>query len=560
MSTLSPEENRIFEEVLGLLKLNPPVLPSVPEFRVRHDRQRAVIDGMLSRGVLMRLDGTSGQTPHYVTTLSGLRAAGSDDALGTIRRCNALVEWLKEKVRKDPGKTRWTASEIGEDSVFDENEVMVFLTILLVSGEHRMSTGWSSAPDSPFAGTVDLSLDGVLDAKPYAESDPLAVSITSGPARLSRIYIHNFRSFVNFEWRPPAACVLVGDNGAGKSALVEVLCILRDLLVEGKSVDDDDTALLSKRTAWLSEAEQKLEIDIERQGITFRYCLRVRAERGRGAISEELHGAGGLIYRTDSGKVELFGDPPSQAPRTTIPFDRKRSFIAALEPRVDNRQVTTFRDLIASVWILIPQAPRIKGPAAQESPFLRRDLSNFASWYLSKVTEDIDAATALRDDLKRAMVGFSMIRFVPISKDIKDVFVRFSFGGVDHELPWAQLSDGQRLLIALYGVLRFGLAKASLIVLDEAENYVAPSEIQPWLRAVADWSAEHEQQLLVVSHHPESINYMAADASWRMWRDTQAGHTRIAPLSPDLDAGETAYEALKLGARGEPESSGATDE
>ena len=40
---------------------------------------------------------------------------------------------------------------------------------------------------------------------------------------LKRIYLHNFRSFVNFEWAPPPASVLVGDNGAGKSALIEVL-------------------------------------------------------------------------------------------------------------------------------------------------------------------------------------------------------------------------------------------------------------------------------------------------------------------------------------------------
>jgi predicted ATPase len=37
---------------------------------------------------------------------------------------------------------------------------------------------------------------------------------------LKRIYIHNYRTFVNFEWEPPPACVLVGANGVGKSALV----------------------------------------------------------------------------------------------------------------------------------------------------------------------------------------------------------------------------------------------------------------------------------------------------------------------------------------------------
>ena len=75
----------------------------------------------------------------------------------------------------------------------------------------------------------------------------------------------------------------------------------------------------------------------------------------------------------------------------------------------------------------------------------------------------------------------------------------------------------------------------------------APSEIQPWLQAVTDVAAEGGKQLLVVSHHPESINYLAADAAFRMWRDPTGGHSRIAPLVPDLDAGETAYDVVKLG-------------
>src|SRR5207249_1480535 len=128
------------------------------------------------------------------------------------------------------------------------------------------------------------------------------------------------------------------------------------------------------------------------------------------------------------------------------------------------------------------------------------------------------------------------------------------------EIGWSKLSDGQRLLIALYGLLRLGLAKASLIALDEAENYVAPREIQPWLQAVADAAAERKQQLLVVSHHPEAINYIAADAGWRMWRDPDTGYTRISPLTPDRETGETAYDLLKFGSPGGPDKAAPADE
>jgi predicted ATPase len=128
---------------------------------------------------------------------------------------------------------------------------------------------------------------------------------------------------------------------------------------------------------------------------------------------------------------------------------------------------------------------------------------------------------------------------------VKDLFVRFKFGDNLYELNWAKLSDRQRMLIALYGVFRLALSKAALVLLDEVENFVAPATIQPWLRELVDTVAANNHQLIVISHHPESINYLAADSVWLMWRDSDIGHTRITQLQPDRDAGESAYDATK---------------
>ena len=61
-------------------------------------------------------------------------------------------------------------------------------------------------------------------------------------------------------------------------------------------------------------------------------------------------------------------------------------------------------------------------------------------------------------------------------------------------------------------------------------------------------AAEKGQQLIVVTHHPEAIDYMAADAVWRMWRDEADGRACIEQLQPDRSAGETAYDLVKFGA------------
>lgn len=366
---------------------------------------------------------------------------------------------------------------------------------------------------------------------------------------LRRIHVHNYRTLVGFEWSPPAACVLVGENGSGKSALFEVLLLVRELVVEGKRIDE--LGFPATRTAWLDEPEQVIELELELEGRHFVYRLEARLdpsdspERSRASISETLHSAEKLLYTALDGRVGLFGDIPEPDSIATFPFDRRRSFLATIEHGSNVHTLATFRDALAAMWTFKPDPLRIGGAATHEARRLDRDLGNFANWYRTKVQEDFGAATRLRDDLVKALPGFSQLRLEAISTEARALRVKFDFASSTHEIGWDELSEGQRLLVVLYGVLRFGLEHARLIALDEAENYVAPEEIQPWLRAMVHAAAEGNRQLIVISHHRESIDYLAADAAWRMSRDPASGASRIERLEPDRDAGETAYDLVR---------------
>lgn len=368
---------------------------------------------------------------------------------------------------------------------------------------------------------------------------------------LKRIYLHNFKTFVNFEWCPPAAGVVVGDNGVGKSALLEALWSLLDIVVHGRTLDQ--TPLHDARTAWLDEQDQVIEIEVEtgRAGgppdnLTYRLESRFAGYSGF-EIVEELAGSDGTLYRSSGGSVELFGDDPTPEPRATIPYNSRQSFLAALDPRPDNLRITSFRRALASIAAIKPDPLKLREGVALESRILFRDLSNFAGWYRTRVQEDPDAVLLHRDDLLEAIPGFSGLRFEAVTAEVKTLRARFGFDGLVHELPWESLSDGQRLLVALYGAFRFSFGEAGLVVLDEVENFVAPGEIQPWFVKVLDAASERGTQVLAVSHHPETIDYMAADSSWRMWRDPSGGHSRIERLQPDLDVGQTAYELARSG-------------
>ncbi len=361
---------------------------------------------------------------------------------------------------------------------------------------------------------------------------------------LTRIYIDNFRSFVNFEWTPPPSCVLIGTNGSGKSALFDVLCFVQDLLVHGKRLDE--LRIRSLITAWRRLEPLTIELDVELEGERYRYRLVCEHEFGPSIIEEGLWANDDLLYRLDTEGVELFGDKQGGRMPGKIPFSSQTSFLSSLSGRKDHQRILRFREFFESIWSLKPDPRRlVTDTLSQETEWLDRDLGNFTSWYRSLVQSDPDAVSALRADLQRVLEGFDQIRLRSKSGGGRDLVVRFRFGAQSYELDWAALSDGQRMLIALYAAARAFAANARLVVLDEIENYIAPTEIQAWLREVGRLVSSTNGQLMVISHHPEVIDYLAADAAWRMWRDPSAGHTRITLLQPNLDLGQSAYDAFK---------------
>ncbi len=47
----------------------------------------------------------------------------------------------------------------------------------------------------------------------------------------------------------------------------------------------------------------------------------------------------------------------------------------------------------------------------------------------------------------------------------------------------AELSEGQRFLIALYMILNFLIVRGDTVFLDEPDNFISLREIQPWILA-----------------------------------------------------------------------------
>jgi predicted ATPase len=140
---------------------------------------------------------------------------------------------------------------------------------------------------------------------------------------IKRIYIDNFKCFVNFEFKPDSTQLIFGPNGGGKSALFDVLERLKSYVVFGSKAEKVFPA--ATLTAWQTLPAQLYELEIEGNGGRYGYRLvleHIAPEQKSRAVKEELTFDGKPLFVFDGHDVDLFRDDFSPGP--VFPADWSR--------------------------------------------------------------------------------------------------------------------------------------------------------------------------------------------------------------------------------------------
>src|SRR5437764_14607833 len=138
---------------------------------------------------------------------------------------------------------------------------------------------------------------------------------------LTRIYIDNFRSFVNFEYSPKKKQLLLGPNGSGKSSLLDVIRYLKQF-VEG----DENPFTQSTRTRWQDRPLQVVEIEalLDRKKYKYRVEIRFAPETRQMSVNlESLRVSGSPVFELANGEIRFFPNNSTQA--TAIPLQTTKS-------------------------------------------------------------------------------------------------------------------------------------------------------------------------------------------------------------------------------------------
>lgn len=333
---------------------------------------------------------------------------------------------------------------------------------------------------------------------------------------LKRLYIDNFRCFVNFEYKPERKQLLLGANGSGKSSLLDAILFVKWFINGGENHFTQST-----RTRWEPRPTQVVELEAELEDRIYQYRMEIlySPEEHLPAVNlERLIVSGTSAFELARGEIRFFSNDGRQS--STLKWKRTESALRLAQQ--SNAHVGRFIDWLDTLhcFQVDPYKDVMEERADTEDVFPEYDLANLAPWYRHLLQVNPEANGRFLVALQETLSGFQTLRFSSDEDGVRKLRADFVTEGKKRiTFSLSELSEGQRMLIGLYMILHFVIAKGETVVLDEPDNFVALREIQPWLLAAEDAATENNGQLILISHHPEILNQWAHDYGVQLTRE-----------------------------------------
>ncbi len=359
---------------------------------------------------------------------------------------------------------------------------------------------------------------------------------------LKRLFVDNYKCYTNFEIRFEELNLIMGNNGSGKSTLFELLGKVQALVSQGVKVHSQFQS--SDKTRWQSLELQQFEVEIEGNDGLYKYEFAIQYQDSRDGVRlhyERLwYNARPLLKvglnTAQLYEVQMYRDDHSAGP--LFPYDWSQSALSSIPSRHDNTKLTWFREQIARMLIVRISATVMDSESKQETEQLEQDAYNFVSWF-QFISGDQGLLFDITQELQQILDGFKNFKLEKVSEQSKVLKLAFSHEEnrrktLDYRFD--ELSAGQRALIVLYTLLYYAKLHNLTLCIDEPENFLGLSEIQPWLTLVYDFCMEEGVQALIISHHPKLINYLANQRGIWFERPNN-GATRTQRISEETEGG-----------------------
>ena len=328
-----------------------------------------------------------------------------------------------------------------------------------------------------------------------------------------------------------SSVLLVGKNATGKTTVGLALEILQKIARGTNRVGDliEPKDLARGRT----DAPMRLEIDAELEGTSYRYAIALALDLPKGfkelrVLEEKLTVGGTSVYAREAAQVHLARTGLDKEAEFRI--DWHLVALPIIQQQSPSDPLFVFKQWLARSLILRPAPGLILGDSKEETlqPNLR--VTDFGAWFSGLLAYTPAAYAKIDFYLKQVMPDLKDIKNPTVGKDSRSLVVQFSNDLGSMNLPFEDLSDGEKCFMICALVLAANDAYGPLLCFwDEPDNYLAPDEVGHFVMALRT-AFRSGGQFIATSHNSEAIRRFSDENTLFLYRKSHLEPTIVRPL------------------------------
>jgi predicted ATPase len=349
---------------------------------------------------------------------------------------------------------------------------------------------------------------------------------------IQRFYVHNFRCLENFELpiaKKPST-LLIGRNGSGKSTVGMALEVLQRIARGANRVGD-----LVKPTDFSrgrSEVPLRIEIELTLDEKVYKYSLALDLPSGFRELrvaEERLSVDGKHVYFREGAQVTFFKTTTDKEAKFLI--DWHLVALPLIQVRSETDHLHVLKNWLARMLILAPIPSLIEGECKDATLMPNREVTNFGDWISGLLAHSPAAYGDIDKFLKKVMPDFKDFKNPIVGRDFRSLSVQFESDHATLNLPFRELSDGEKCFFICAVVLASNHAYGPILCFwDEPDNHLSLSEVGHFVLDLRR-SFQSGGQLLVTSHNQEAISRFSGENTLLLHRHNHLEPTLVRPVS-----------------------------
>jgi hypothetical protein len=228
------------------------------------------------------------------------------------------------------------------------------------------------------------------------------------------------------------------------------------------------------------EISVKLDSDIYEYVIAFEFPKGFKELR---VLEEKLSTGNKTIYTRELANVHLAKKGGAHEAHFLI--DWHLVALPIVQEQSPEDPLYIFKQWMARILILRPIPSLILGESQQETLQPNPQVTNFGAWFSGLLADAPSAYTEIDSYLKQVMPDLEDIKNPAIGKDSRSLSVQFSSNRKSMNIPFEDLSDGEKCFMICALVLAANKAYGKVLCFwDEPDNYLALEEVGHFVLAL----------------------------------------------------------------------------